>query len=452
MSTENERVFSVKGMHCASCEILMEKKLLDIKNIKSVDASTSKGRVVIEYKNKCPDLNYLNQLFKEDNYIFSEPGEKKSYVIEFDSILKTVGISILVISAFFGLNYLGLGKYANVNAGSSLPSFFVLGLIAGVSSCAALVGGLVLSMSKKWYELYPTNKSKKMKPHILFNVGRLASYGFFGFMLGIIGEKLQFSPKFSIILVLAISIMMIILALQMLGIRAFKKLQIALPKFITRKIANENNFEGRYMPIILGASTFFLPCGFTITAQGIALISGSALQGMLIMLAFALGTAPALLAIGLSSVKFISRPHLAEQFTKIAGIIIIFFAIYNINAQMAILGWKNINDIFAGFKTNTAQNDTVQITGDKQVVKINASARGYDPDYIKVKVGIPVRLEVTDTGTSGCTNAIISKLFSGTINLTPGKTSIKEFTPQKTGKYKFSCWMGMVSGTIEVIK
>jgi plastocyanin domain-containing protein len=61
-------------------------------------------------------------------------------------------------------------------------------------------------------------------------------------------------------------------------------------------------------------------------------------------------------------------------------------------------------------------------------------------------------LEITDKGTSGCTNAVISKnLFDGEIPLTPGQTSIKEFTPTQPGKYKFSCWMGMISGIIEVV-
>jgi len=40
---------------------------------------------------------------------------------------------------------------------------------------------------------------------------------------------------------------------------------------------------------------------------------------------------------------------------------------------------------------------------------------------------------------------------TGSIPLSPGKISVKEFTPQKVGRYKFSCWMGMVSGTIKVI-
>jgi len=92
------------------------------------------------------------------------------------------------------------------------------------------------------------------------------------------------------------------------------------------------------------------------------------------------------------------------------------------------------------------------IVDGKQIVKMNASSSGYSPNYIKVRVGIPVRWEITDTGTSGCTNAIISNnLFQGPINLTPGQVSVKEFTPTKPGKYRFSCWMGMVTGTIEVV-
>jgi len=64
-----------------------------------------------------------------------------------------------------------------------------------------------------------------------------------------------------------------------------------------------------------------------------------------------------------------------------------------------------------------------------------------------------VRWEITDTGTSGCTNAIIARnLFAGQVALTPGETSVKEFTPTKTGQFRFSCWMGMVTGIIEVVE
>jgi len=268
--------------------------------------------------------------------------------------------------------------------------------------------------------------------------------------------KFQVSLAFTSVLIVAVSIMMFFLALQMLGVKALRKFQFTMPKFISRRIVDEDKFQGKYSPFIMGALTFFLPCGFTITAQGLALISGGAIQGALIMLFFALGTLPALLTIGLSAVKFSQKPHLANKFLKVAGVLVLFFALYNINAQLNVLGFSSFSDIKlnAGNQSSVSNNEEglPPIVNGKQVIKMDASSSSYSPNYLKVKTGIPVRWEITDKGTSGCTNAIISRgLFSGEIALTPGQTSVKEFTPEKTGKYKFSCWMGMVSGIIEVV-
>ncbi|KKQ92325.1 MAG: Heavy metal transport/detoxification protein [Candidatus Shapirobacteria bacterium GW2011_GWE1_38_92] len=83
---------------------------------------------------------------------------------------------------------------------------------------------------------------------------------------------------------------------------------------------------------------------------------------------------------------------------------------------------------------------------------MEANARGYFPANLTVRAGVPVRWEITDTGTSGCTNAIISRaLFTGQIDLTPGQTSVKDFTVSQPGNYRFSCWMGMVTGTIQAV-
>ncbi len=458
-----KHIYYVKGMHCTSCEILIEKKLLEIENVKSVEASTTKGEVLIEYDNEKPNSHKLNEIFKKEGYIFSDQPQKPTNGFKTKESLITIGIGLLIIIGFIGLNKLGLSGLINVSSKSSLPVFFVFGLVAGISSCAALVGGIILSMSKQWSELYADTDTtwKKLQPNLIFNAGRLISYGVFGAILGIIGNKLNFSLKFGPTLVIAVSVMMIFLAFQMFGVRVFRKFQFTMPKFITRFIANESNFKGRYMPFLMGAFTFFLPCGFTVTAQGLALISGSAIQGGLIMLLFALGTLPMLLFIGLSSVKFSQKPHLSNRFLKVAGILVLFFALYNINFQLNVLGISSLSDLGINFSqsSNATKNNSLQneeglppIVNGKQVLKMDASAYGYSPNYFKVRAGVPVRWEITDKGTSGCTNAIISRnLFDGEISLIPGQTSIKEFTPSQPGKYKFSCWMGMVSGIIEVV-
>jgi len=452
-----EFTYYVEGMHCASCEVLIERKLLEIKKIKSVEASTSRQQVLIEYEGERPTLGELNEIFVKEGYVFYDQPEKKngkkSRVFSRRDFLIILSTSLLVIIGFLTLNRLGLASWLNVNPFSSLPMFFVFGLLAGISSCAALVGGLVLSMSKQWGDLYSKSNSlgKKLQPHLMFNFGRIISYAVFGALLGAVGSKLQISPTFTSVLVMIVSVIMILLALQMIGFRAFRKFQLTTPKFITRYVANESNFKGRFMPLLMGALTFFLPCGFTITAQGLALLSGDPIKGSLMMFLFALGTLPTLLIIGFSSIEFSQKPHQSALFLKIAGILVLFFALFNINSRLNVLGFASFNDLSLQ-KSGISEEGFPPVVNGKQILKMEAFASGYQPNYFKVKAGILVRWEITDRGTSGCTNAIISKsLFEGQIDLKPGEVSIKEFTPSTPGKYKFSCWMGMISGVIEVV-
>jgi sulfite exporter TauE/SafE/copper chaperone CopZ/plastocyanin len=453
-----EYIYYVSGMHCASCEILIEKKLLQIENIKSVEALVNNGTVRIVYEGRRPEIKKLNQIFKKEGYLFFEEPIKKEGG---NHLLTIIGSALLVMVLFFLLKNSRFADLVNVSSNSSLPTFFFLGLIAGVSSCAALVGGLLLSMAKQWSEIYSKSSSTlvKLQPYLLFNFGRLLSYGIFGGVIGAIGAKIQLSLGFTAFLITLVSFLMIFLGLQMLGVKYFSRFQITMPKFITRFIADETKFQGKLMPFLMGALTFFLPCGFTLTTQSLALISGSFWQGAAIMFFFALGTAPGLLAIGLSSVKFLEKPHLSDKFLKVAGILVLFFALYNINAQLNLLGLPSLSDLKFNYtnqvnsqKNSLDEKDLPPIINGEQVIRMKASSYGYEPNYFKVRAGVPVRWEIEDVGTSGCTSAIISKgLFPGEIPLTPGQTSVKEFTPTKAGKYKFSCWMGMVSGIIEVV-
>lgn len=462
-----EHVYKVDGMHCASCEILIEKKLLKMQNIKSVEASTPKGEVVIEYSGDRPNPERLSKIFKEENYRFndlnSRTGNKEREEKEIKKgsgpTLIAFNIAVFIIIAFLFLNKMGIANFLSLNSTSSLVAFLGFGLLAGLSSCAALVGGIVLSMSKQWSSLYSQEQTtyQKLQPHIMFNAGRVASYTVLGGVLGMIGSKLQVSPQFTGYLVIGVSLLMIGLGLQMLGVKAFRKFQITVPRFATRYIADERNFQGKQMPFVMGALTFFLPCGFTITAQSLALLSGSAFQGALIMGAFALGTVPALFFIGLSSVKFSSKPHLAERFSKVAGFLVLFFALYNMSNQATVLGFTGFNNPLAyqaqGQTKTIDGKDLPQIIDGKQVIKMTAYGSKDSPNYFKVRVGVPVRWEITaDRTAGGCNGSIISNsLFSGSIDLIPGQVSVREFTPQKTGKYRFSCQMGMISGIIEVV-
>ncbi len=131
-----------------------------------------------------------------------------------------------------------------------------------------------------------------------------------------------------------------------------------------------------------------------------------------------------------------------------------FFGIYNFNSQLNVLGLPSLDDVELDFFTPShlsSEDGLAPLVKGKQVIKMNALAYGYEPNEFKIRVGIPVRWEIRNKGVSGCTNAIVSRgLFDGQIDLNQ-ELAVKEFTPQKPGKYKFSCWMGMISGIIRVV-
>ena len=443
-----KHTYYIKGMHCASCEVLIEKELLSFRGVTFADASLSRGVVNIEYEKEKPETKELNEKFKEHGYVFFEYAPAQQDETE---VWKILGIALLAISAFLIITKIGLSSLININSESSLPAFFVFGLIAGVSSCAALIGGLVLSLSKQWIEDYGKNNSlaEKTKPHLLFNIGRLVSFSLLGLFLGFLGEKFRISPTITSVLILFVSAVMLVLALQMIGIKAFNRFRFALPKSLSGRLL-KNKQSRAAAPFIIGFMTFLLPCGFTVVTEGFAILSGSPIKGFLIMLLFSLGTMLPLLVIGFSSAKFLSSQRLSEKFLKIAGVLIIFFVAYNINFQFGIdrylsEKWINASDNPESSIKTPAQN--VQI-----IKAVYAETTDIQPNSFEAKNGQPVRfeVEVRDNGYGCMSTIMIPGLWNKPLSLRKGKTLVMEFTPKRTGSYEITCAMGVPRGTLKI--
>ena len=75
--------------------------------------------------------------------------------------------------------------------------------------------------------------------------------------------------------------------------------------------------------------------------------------------------------------------------------------------------------------------------------------RGFTPNVINIKKGIPVKWIINGVQVSGCTNKIIVPEYNITKNIINGTNTVR-FTPQKEGVISFSCWMGMVRGQFNV--
>lgn len=329
----NKYIFHVSGTHCASCKILIEDVLSEQDFIQNARVNLKKELVEIETdSDKSPEeiANILNEKVKPNDYVFSMekiiPEKKKDNVI-----WKAIPIGLGFLILFFilqksGILNLGIG-------GETTPiTSFIIGVIASLSSCLAIVGGLILSLSAKISQ----DNVNDTKTFLLFHIGRLVSFGVLGGVLGLVGNAIGINFTFTAILGILASLVMLLLGLNLVGI--FSKNKITLPSGIFkffRKIEHKT-----LTPLIIGFGTFFLPCGFTQSMQVVALSSGSFISGVLIMSAFALGTLPMLALLSFGSASFAHGKH-APLFFKSAGVIVIGLGLFALLAGLAGVGIIN---------------------------------------------------------------------------------------------------------------
>ncbi|WKZ30896.1 MAG: sulfite exporter TauE/SafE family protein [Candidatus Dojkabacteria bacterium] len=368
--------YYVDGMHCAACELLIEKKILKkYENVGSVDASLADGVVRVSYQGTAPDPEKMSQLFKEDKYYFSTTPEDiihekktfqfdKSGNLQIDSNALKRSVAIIAMAGgflllFFGIEEMlqssgllstGIESLMEPGVDWTLSAYFVVlitGLIAGFSSCASLVGGLLLSMSKQWNALNNKSNDTKLRaiPYVMFNVGRLIAFPLFGALLGLLGSRFGLSLEMSSLLVLAVGVLMFALGGQMLGWKRFRGVSIRAPKFVTDRFVDESKFNGKVFPFLVGMMTIFLPCGFTALAMTAAVLSGDPLTGALVMLLFALGTLPALIGISVLSIYSDKSVRFGSYFTKVAGYVVVYFGLASINAQFKVLGVPSLSSV-----------------------------------------------------------------------------------------------------------
>jgi sulfite exporter TauE/SafE/copper chaperone CopZ len=441
------QTYAVKGMHCASCEAIIEKKLLKLPGITAVDASIPNGTVTIAIEGDAPLPEVLTGLFPDGLYTFSEPSAAGPKLME---AIRVLGYAATVIVLFFGLSASGLLPSLAIDSSSSFGAFFLFGLIAGMSTCAALVGGLVLTLSAQWADRFDSTTSlpEKLRPQIMFNSGRIAAYTLTGALLGLLGGSVRLSPSFTSIMVVAVSALMMVLAFQMLGFSPFKTLRIALPKKLVNAAGNGVTRTGGLLrPFPSGFMTVLLPCGFTMAAEGAAMLSGNPWHGMAIMFFFVLGTMPTLLAIGLSSAELGSRPGTSRIFMKTAGMLIIFLTVYNLNSQFGIAA-----KISGQPTPPAAAKIAAPSLGSKVIRTTYTSAADIVPAKFEIKRGEKVRFIVDpkDTG-SGCMSTImVPGLWNRSEDLVKGRPIVMEFTPSKPGTYQITCAMGIPRGVITV--
>ena len=327
-------ILNITGTHCTSCKILIEDILQKIDFIKNVEVDLKKEILELEV-NTNQDIEdmilILNNKIKSNGYSLS----LKKIIKKKENnniLLISIPIGLFFLFAFFVLQKSG---FLNIGIGGGITpvTSFLVGIVASFSSCLAIVGGLVLSLSAKFTK---DGGGSIKKSFLIFHIGRLLSFALLGGLLGYIGEIVGINFLFSAILGLMASLVMIILGLNLIGF--IKKNKITLPSNIFNFFRKTENTM--WAPLLIGFGTFFLPCGFTQSMQISALSSGSFVSGFLIMLSFSLGTLPILASLSFGSISF-SKSKYAPFFFKIVGVIVFGLGVFAFLSGLAGIGIIN---------------------------------------------------------------------------------------------------------------
>jgi len=360
-----------------------------------------------------------------------------------------IGAAFLIIVAILlALGQLDLlpKQFGVSSETTSYGLVFIIGLVASVSSCIAVTGGLLVAVAAKYTEASAgLTSGQRMRPHIYFNAGRILSYTLLGGAIGALGSALTFSPEINGVLTLVASAVMILLGLQMLKLLpSLTRFLPTMPKSFGHFIHDLAERDANGGAFALGAATFFLPCGFTQALQLYVLAKGSFATGALTMLAFSLGTLPALLS--LSAMSSFASGSFQRHFLKFAGAAVIVLGIANIQYGLVLTGSAmNAASVTPDKPPVEMSPPKMTATQGKQVVVMRIDGFSYIPNRFTVKQGVPVEWRIDASEAAGCGRFLIAPRLGIRKVLSDRSTTTISFVPQEVGDFGFNCGMGMMT-------
>ncbi|MDE2005970.1 MAG: sulfite exporter TauE/SafE family protein [Rhodospirillales bacterium] len=193
--------------------------------------------------------------------------------------------------------------------GGLLGGLFLAGLAGGVMHCGPMCGGFVLGQTADRMARLPAgalSERRRIGAGLLlpYHLGRLTTYAALGAAAGMFAGVLGRAPWFG-----RISAALLALAGLVFLAEALRRVAPGLPRLPRAHLPCAGTlarFARRFDPArpgggyALGVTLGFLPCGLLYGALTAAAASGAPAPGAAAMAAFAFGTMPALIAVGIA--------------------------------------------------------------------------------------------------------------------------------------------------------
>lgn len=419
-----KKSFDVYGMHCKSCETIISDEINDLPGIISVDPSYTKSIVTIFYNNElCSEKEIKNAI------------KNAGYGTKYSSTNKVLGLAILAFAMIFLANNTFSSYDTNsMLENSSIFMLFIVGLLSSLH-CVGMCGGIMLTQTLDKDNLL-SNKKTSFNIALKYNLGRVISYSILGGIIGMVGSIFSVSMKAQGLIQIIASLLMIIAGLNMFGFKLFKNINLKFP-FI-----KNNCKENSKSPFIVGLLNGFMPCGALQTMQLYALSTGNFFMGALSMFIFALGTVP--LMLGFGYISSILSKSFSNKIFKYSGIFIIILGLSMAQRGFALSGYT------LPFINSVSTSKTLApVVDGYQEITITANRYGYNTSH-SIKEGLPVRLTIKSEELTNCNKAMYFPDFDQYVDLSQGDVLAELTTNGENINY--TCWMGMIRGSINVEK
>ena len=451
---KNSWRIKIEHMTCPNCEAKVAKLI----RLASLEANVEIERVQVSYKNgeaiihaKLDNNNAVILEKKIINFLEVEGYAASAFTkIEQDEekkqdkfdIMSFFMIVLVILSVYYFVDhFIGFDFIPEVSANASYLMLFVIGLMTSLH-CVSMCGGINLSQCIVT-TIEPLGKESfltKYRSSILYNVGRVISYTVIGGIVGAIGSVFSLSLKASGMITIIAGLFMVFMGINMLSLfPALRKWIPQLPKF---SFVKNMTIQQSNRPLYVGLLNGLMPCGPLQTMQIFALGTGSALSGALSMFAFSLGTVPLMFVFGAVSSSLSKK--FTDKMLKASAVLVIVLGIIMLGRGLSLGGSTISFASSSGYAVSEIQAGT-------QTIRTTLESGTYPA--IVVQKGVPVRwvMDADKLDINGCNNRI-NIPFANIRNyrFSPGENVI-EFTPEESGTFGYSCWMGMISGQIKVV-
>ncbi len=467
------KTLHIGGMSCVNCEHRIRYVLKITPGIQDAAVSYNTGLAHVAYDTDTISLKQIREIIEKTGYTILPETNTSTYHIKKIFVSLTVILFLYALLQHFGiLNLLAPGQLADTNL--SYGMLFVIGLITSIH-CIAMCGGINLSQCVPLTS-DTSDASKNSQPFdiflpaLLYNMGRVISYTVIGFLLGLAGMLLGAGTQTGISyflqgsLKMIAGIFMVIMGINMLGIfPGLRPLTLRIPRFLSTKILKKRAVCKQ--PLFVGLLNGLMPCGPLQSMQIVALASGNPFSGALSMFLFSLGTVPLMLGFG-SFVSVLGK-HFAQKITYIGAVLVVVLGLSMFSQGTALSGFFE-NDIFgdkisqnnvygdsdfsdrSGFSSESGAPSSAPEQKENIQVIYSTIQPGRYPD-IKVQTGVPVKwiINAPKGSLNGCNYKMLLRAYGIEHTFSEGENVI-EFTPAKSGTVQYTCWMGMIRGTITV--